>query len=401
MFASIRRWFVLPARRRQRLAYQPQLEGLEVRAVPATINVPFRVNTFTAGNHIEASNASNAAGSSVVVWARVYSAANIAIRAQVLSPSGTKVGGEIGVTTTAAPRRDPTVAVDGAGNFVVAWQEGNNIVARRFNATGMPRGNQFLVASSRRHQFDPQVASDARGNFIVAYDTEFNTAFTNGQTLAVMYNSAGTRLRTVTVTTGGGDGNIPVASSIAETANGRFVVGVVATTLVTGLISTMTTYDFNAAGRATGNTQLDENPGAGSTPFSCAVSVDNSFNVAAGWQMGTGVKLAFLDPTGLVQNTQLVSTLGNVNSVSKDLTSNHAVITWGMFYAFTHLNTVFVAEYASNGVFFGQFALPGTNTQGSTSVGRNHTFLWTYVNGLPTRSIIGSQIVGRYRQFVV
>jgi hypothetical protein len=379
--------------------YRPQLEILEERRLPAiNLNVPFRVNSLSDGNQVQAANASNAAGASVVVWAHVLSSRNSAIRAQVLSPEGTRVGREISVTRAALPRFNPRVALDGAGNFVVAWQENNNIVARRYTARGTPRGAQFTVAASPSRELDPDVASDGAGNFIIAY----NAAFTNRQVLAAMYNARGARLRTVIVTQGTGDTNSPVASSIAATTDGRFGVGVAATTRVgSSTDATMTVHRFTAAGRRTGSTQFDQQSAIGAVRFACDVSVDNRFNLAAGWQIGSGVTLGFASPTGAVQSTRLVFTIGDFFSVARDLTSNHAVITWGVNYAFTNSRTVFIAEYSSDGTFFSQFPIPGPNSSAATSAGKDRIFLLTYVAGLQTTTGPGSQVIARYRQFVV
>lgn len=405
MFMAIRRWIKSQTSPTWCRTVRPVVECLEERRVP-TINTPFRVNTFTDGNMIQSANSSNASGESVVVWGHQFSSRNTSIRAQIFNPSQQKVGSEIVVSNdNAAARSNPQVALDARGNFVVVWQEVNGIFARRFLANGTPRSNVFAVALPQKNlqQFGPDVSSDARGNFIVTYNTSSNNGdFGFGKVYAISYNGAGKHLQTITVTSGGGDQNIPVASSIAESADGRFVVGVVATTLTAGLSGTMTTYRFTAAGVHNGDTQLEQNPGIDNPSIlSCAVSVDNAFNQAAGWQLGTGVKLAFMEPDGDVENTEEASETGVVTGVAKDLSSDHAVITWNDFYAFSGKNTVFIGEYNSDGVFFGQFALNGTNRQGSVSSGKNHVFLWTYVNGVPRSTGVGTQIVGRYREFVV
>src|SRR3954453_8579340 len=85
--------------------------------------------------------------------------------------------------TTALSQGEPAVAVDGDGDFVVAWQSNGNsslgpnqdpsgygIYARRFDAAGTPLGGEFRVNSyTPNDQKDPAVAMDADGDFVVAW----------------------------------------------------------------------------------------------------------------------------------------------------------------------------------------------------------------------------------------
>ncbi len=70
----------------------------------------------------------------------------------------------------------PAVAVDGSGNFVVAWMDWRNgnrdVYARRYAADGSPLGADFRVNddSSDTIQWLPAVAVDGSGNFVVAWE---------------------------------------------------------------------------------------------------------------------------------------------------------------------------------------------------------------------------------------
>ncbi len=54
-------------------------------------------------------------------------------------------------STTAGQQRNPAVAADGLGNFVVAWQsypqDGSNygVIGQRFNSAGAKVGSEFQV----------------------------------------------------------------------------------------------------------------------------------------------------------------------------------------------------------------------------------------------------------------
>lgn len=73
--------------------------------------------------------------------------------------------------------REPAIAMDAAGNFVVAWVGDDSywsgIFARRFNRDGAPLGGQFRVNQRQRFgQYDVDVAMDGAGRFTVAYVSE-------------------------------------------------------------------------------------------------------------------------------------------------------------------------------------------------------------------------------------
>src|SRR5438094_832866 len=79
-------------------------------------------------------------------------------------------------TFTANTQRNPGIAMDPAGNFVVAWTsesqdgDGLGVFAQRFDATGSRQGAEFQVNTSTLFdQFEPAVALDAAGNFVVAW----------------------------------------------------------------------------------------------------------------------------------------------------------------------------------------------------------------------------------------
>lgn len=79
--------------------------------------------------------------------------------------------------TLAGEQREPKVAADGLGRFVVTWEDrqqdagGIDIMARRFDASGAPLGPEFQVnASSPGDQVFPAVACDWVGNFVICWE---------------------------------------------------------------------------------------------------------------------------------------------------------------------------------------------------------------------------------------
>jgi hypothetical protein len=150
-------------------------------AAQARAQVPaggeFRVNTYTTDHQAYAWMASDAVGNFVVAWTSYgQDGSDGGIFGQRYYASGQPRGGEFQVNTyTAGDQRDPAVASDAGGHFVVAWQSHEDgsaysIVAQRYDAAGLPRGSEFQVNTyTTSYQWFPSVASDAVGNFVVAW----------------------------------------------------------------------------------------------------------------------------------------------------------------------------------------------------------------------------------------
>jgi hypothetical protein len=89
----------------------------------------------------------------------------------------TPEGPEIRASTQAGFALNSAVATAANGDFIVAWQglsltAHDRIWARRFSASGKPRGHEFPVdPSTRKDQQVPVVAMAPGGGFIVAWET--------------------------------------------------------------------------------------------------------------------------------------------------------------------------------------------------------------------------------------
>lgn len=138
----------------------------------------FRVNTHTTGDQKDAASATNAAGAMVLVWTSFGQDGSIeGIFARRYGVDGLPIGPEFLVNTYTTERQlRPSVAMDAAGNFVVAWdsltQEGSSygVYARRFSAAGAPLGPEFLVNSyTLDSQFHAAVGMDDDGDFVIAW----------------------------------------------------------------------------------------------------------------------------------------------------------------------------------------------------------------------------------------
>lgn len=140
----------------------------------------FRVNTSITGPQLFSSTAMDADGDFVVTWSSDDGlGSGFGIYAQRYNASGVMLGAEFQVNTiTINGQLVSSVAMDGNGNFVVCWQsalqDGSSfgIYAQRFNAAGLAVGPEFRVnTTTANSQVHPSVAMDAAGNFMIAWES--------------------------------------------------------------------------------------------------------------------------------------------------------------------------------------------------------------------------------------
>jgi hypothetical protein len=153
--------------------------ALAVNIKPPVVPVrgEVRANTHTPNVQAFPATAMDDAGNFVVVWASMGqdSFATDGVYAQRYNAFGVAQGGEFRVNnTTAYNEYNPQVAMDAAGNFVVAWEGADasehGIFARRYNAAGVAQGNEFLVNTvTANFQTNPTIAMDADGDYVIAW----------------------------------------------------------------------------------------------------------------------------------------------------------------------------------------------------------------------------------------
>ncbi|MBI3462055.1 MAG: hypothetical protein HY000_03210, partial [Planctomycetes bacterium] len=153
---------------------QPLEDRRLLSAVP--VGPEFLVNTTTDRGQSAPSAAMAPSGDFVLVWSSA-TLTNSHIFAQRYNAAGAPQGSEIHVDTTGFGAGSPSVAMDSAGNFFVAWQsrfEGNDwgITARRYDAAGVPQGDDFVVNTfTVGPQQNPSVAMDADGDAVIAWES--------------------------------------------------------------------------------------------------------------------------------------------------------------------------------------------------------------------------------------
>ncbi|MDZ8259486.1 beta strand repeat-containing protein [Nostoc sp. ChiQUE01b] len=161
----------------------------------------FRVNSTTSSNQNNSTIAIDADGDFVISWQSYGQDGDYyGIYAQRYNSSGIAVGGEFQVnntTTTTGYQLSPTVAMDASGDFVISWQSygqdgsGYGIYARCYNSSGVAQGNEFKVNSTTiSDQKNPTVAMDANGDFVISWTSLGQDGDNNG-IYARRYNSSG------------------------------------------------------------------------------------------------------------------------------------------------------------------------------------------------------------------
>jgi hypothetical protein len=141
------------------------------------------VNTTTGGIQTLSDVAVAADGSYVVTWAsQNQDGDGYGVYAQRYDANGNAIGGEILVnTSTTGDQTNPSIAIDDAGNFVIAWQTTHlgsgffNVYAQRFDASGNKLGGEFRVdAVAGGDVINADVAMDADGDFVIAFENNVN-----------------------------------------------------------------------------------------------------------------------------------------------------------------------------------------------------------------------------------
>lgn len=137
----------------------------------------FLVNTYTQGDQTGADPtfgvglAMDPAGNFVVAWhgpGRDGDTSATSIFAQRFDRNGARVGPEFQVNTVAAGNpRGPSLAIDGDGDFVIAWESSNGIFYRRFNTAGTAQDPADVSVSASGAQ--AAVAMDDDGDFVVSW----------------------------------------------------------------------------------------------------------------------------------------------------------------------------------------------------------------------------------------
>ena len=170
------------------------------KTLPAT-NTEFQVNAYTTNAQESSSTAMDAAGDYVIAWigtgpgpggngvvgvfARRYNSAGIPLGNEFLASSDTLTFGR------------PSVAMDAAGDFVVAWnayQNGDPTLVSLHSgsaATGLPIGGDFKVSTFAPTRITaPDIAMDPKGDFVISWEGR-GQGTSDEDVFARCYNASG------------------------------------------------------------------------------------------------------------------------------------------------------------------------------------------------------------------
>ncbi len=144
----------------------------------ASLGAVFQVNSHTSGSQYDPAIAMDASGGFLLVWSSTdQDGSGAGVFGQRYDSTAEPLGAEFRINaSTIDHQRQPAVAMDASGRFVVTWNDyadisasGIDIIARRFESTGVPLGGEFPVSRHWRHEVLPAVAVDASGRFVVAW----------------------------------------------------------------------------------------------------------------------------------------------------------------------------------------------------------------------------------------
>lgn len=244
----------------------------------------FRVDTNTTTNGPGNWRvASDAEGEFVVTWSDDRSGTDT-IYARLYAADGTPATSEFVVSTSTATssQRDPAVAMDAAGDFVVAWDSQNGgseyqIYARRYakDGTALDASDVQVSTITSPNQRYPAVAMDAVGDFVVTWNNESATTTVQART----YTSDATASSEFQVNTGTLNADNP---TVAMDVAGDFVISysnkyasqghVYASVFKTGTTSATTTV------------QVDTLTATSSTVFTSTVAMDAQGDFVVAWE---------------------------------------------------------------------------------------------------------------------
>ncbi len=147
---------------------------------------------------------------------------------QRYNSNGNLIGTNVRVNNDVSilPQVDPTIAMNDAGNFVIAWEDERqgfrNIYYQIYDSNGNPIGSNEQANDAFAVGLDPAVAMDDAGNFVIAWKDHRNTG--DRDIFFQLFDSGGNKIG-VNVKANDDSGSAhQEAPSIAMDGNGGFVI---------------------------------------------------------------------------------------------------------------------------------------------------------------------------------
>jgi hypothetical protein len=164
-------------------SFGDRIEGRRYNSNGSPQGDQFQVSSYGPYGNTLSAVAMDSDGDFVVVWSSYFSSGSdgdFSIQARRYNSAGTAQGVEFQVNSyTTGGQRNPAVAMDESGDFVIVWQSDGSggsdtdylsIQGQRYNSTGTAQGSQFQVNSyTTDGQWEPAVALDSNGDFVVVW----------------------------------------------------------------------------------------------------------------------------------------------------------------------------------------------------------------------------------------
>jgi len=142
------------------------------------VSTEFQVNTYSTNDQDWPAVAIDGRGNFVVAWeSNGQDGSAYGVFAQRFKKNGKALGSEFQVNSyTNSNQGAPAIAMDAKGNFIITWVSfgqdgaGFGVFARRYNQKGKTIGPEFQVNTYKNSdQGAPSIAMDAKGNFVIVW----------------------------------------------------------------------------------------------------------------------------------------------------------------------------------------------------------------------------------------
>ncbi len=162
------------------------IQGQRYAANGSTLGSQFQVNTYNPSTQNKPAVADDGSGNFVVVRESNGSAGSdqsaYSVHGQRYASNGTPLGGQFQANTfTLNNQSSPAVSADASGNFVVGWNSfgssasdncSTSIQIQRYAQDGSTLGGEVQVNTfTTLVQSFPSIACDGPGNFVVAWES--------------------------------------------------------------------------------------------------------------------------------------------------------------------------------------------------------------------------------------
>lgn len=169
-------------------SYDSNIQARRFDSKSMPLGGDFRVDANTTGRHFQPHVAAAPNGDLVVVWSQSSDAdgsgVERSIQARQFLSNGSPIGGQFQINSpTLNDNFRPRVAVSSEGDFIVVWTTESSVgddsdewsvQGRRFSSAGTSLGDQFQINTlTTDRQRDPSLAINPDGNFLVAWQSNF------------------------------------------------------------------------------------------------------------------------------------------------------------------------------------------------------------------------------------